>query len=414
MTTPEFQVRQLLLDCLSRAVPEIDPARMKSLAPGDWRELLDLARSQRVLCLLWGRITDKGLANDAPSAIRDTMQAALRRNTMRNLRYYGELRRLCEALQAEGIPLILLKGIHLAAGVYGNMGLREMNDIDVLVRREHLTRTADILMDMGYAAQKTILPENTTQTAHHLPPLVKPGHACIEVHWNLTRPGKSYSMDPDKLWNRAVPVTVAGCEALALAPEDLLLHLCLHTSYQHQFAFGLRPSCDIAEIAHCFRETLDWTGLAERANQRGWRRGVYLAFVLANELAGAGVQDQVLEGLRPVDMTEQEVDMVRRQTFTDKHEVNAIPLHFAELLQSPTWAEKARIFWQRIFLPREFLAANYGVPTDSWKIYPCYPRRVFDLLRRHFGRFRRYQAGDEQFMGVVERRRNIAQLLEPK
>ena len=225
-------------------------------------------------------------------------------------------------------------------------------------------------------------------------------------------------MAPDELWNRAVPVTVAGCAALALAPEDMLLHLCLHTSYQHQFAFGLRPSCDIAEIAHCFRETLDWNGLVERADHRGWRRGVYLAFVLANELAGAGIPDHVLESLRPVDMTGQEVDqevgMARQQIFTDKHEVNAVPLHLADLLQSPSWGGKARIFWQRVFLPRNILADCYGVPADSWGIYLCYPRRVFDVLRRHLGRFRRYQGGDELLSGVVDRRQKIARLLDLK
>jgi hypothetical protein len=55
-----------------------------------------------------------------------------------------------------------------------------------------------------------------------------------------------------------VPVQIAGCDSLTPSPEDLLLHLCPHISYQNRFAFGLPPSCDIAETISRFDSTLDW------------------------------------------------------------------------------------------------------------------------------------------------------------
>jgi hypothetical protein len=111
-----------------------------------------------------------------------------------------------------------------------------------------------------------------------------------------------------------------------------LLHLCLHTSYQHQFAFGLRPSCDIAETIACFGSTLDWRTLTERAERWGWQRGVYLALQLAKELAGADVPADILGRLQSTDVTEAILENARAQVFTDARFAISIPAPFAELL----------------------------------------------------------------------------------
>lgn len=212
-----------------------------------------------------------------------------------------------------------------------------------------------------------------------------------------------------------MPVHIAGCDALALSPEDLLLHLCLHTSYQHLFAFGLRPSCDIAETIARFGSTLDWQTITERAARRGWQRDGYLALQLARELADADVPADVpadvLERLRPADMTEAVLEIARAQVLTDKSFAISIPVPFAYLLESRRLWDKIRIFWQRVFLPRAIIAELYSVPMDSVKIYRCYPRRFVDVLRRHSHTMKKYQQNDAPLKALVERRSLIAKWL---
>ncbi|OPY76053.1 MAG: hypothetical protein A4E64_01704 [Syntrophorhabdus sp. PtaU1.Bin058] len=398
---------RLLVDCLKRGGPAVEAARLSGLTQEDRQAFLALAAAQRVRPLLWHRLTQKGLCDAVPAEAAEALRNASLRNTMSNLRLYGELRRLLFALKREGIPLILLKGIYLADALYGDIGLREMHDIDVLARPADLTRVADILMNMGYIPEQPIDADITINADHHLPTLVKKGCGSFEVHWNLTRSGDSYNIDPVGLWERSMPVHIAGCDAMALSPEDLLLHLCMHVSYQHRFAFGLRPLCDIAETIARFGPTLDWQVIIERAGLWGWQRGVYLALQLARELAGADVPAGIMEKLRPADMTEDVLEIACAQVFTDKNLVYSIPTPFAELLQSRGLWDKNRIFWERVFLPKAIIAAQYSVPADSARIYGCYLRRFVDVLRRHGHTMTQYRR-DEQVKAVVERTSRIA------
>ena len=197
METMEWKLCRLLVDCLKRDASAIDAAWLSDLSPECWQAFLALAATQRVMPLLWHRLRQKGLDAAVPVETAEAFRNASRRNTLHNLRFYGELRRLLSALKPEGIPLILLKGIFLADAVYGNMGLREMNDIDVLARPTDLARIAEILTGMGYTPPQPICVDTTLKSAQHLPRMVKPDHAAFEIHWNLTCPGESFNIDPD-------------------------------------------------------------------------------------------------------------------------------------------------------------------------------------------------------------------------
>ncbi|MEI6260114.1 MAG: nucleotidyltransferase family protein [Deltaproteobacteria bacterium] len=411
MEKADWELCQLLIDCLKKSGSNVDAIRLSGLSQERWQVFLYLAKTQRVLPLLWHRLRQKGLDTAVPVAAAETFKDAFRQNTLHNLRFYGELRRLLSVLKPEGIPLILLKGIFLADAVYGNMGVREMNDIDILARPTDLARIAEILTGMGYTPLSPISVDTTLKSAHHLPRMVKNGHAGFEIHWNLTCPDENYSIDPGDLWERAVSVHIAGCDALTLSPEDLLLHLCLHTSYHHQFAFGLRPSCDIAETIARFGSTLDWRTLAERAERWGWQRGVYLALQLAKELAGADVPSDILGRLQSMDVTEAVLESARSQVFTDARFAISIPAPFAELLESGRLRDKIWIFWQRVFLPKAIIASQYSVPMDSARIYCYYPRRFVDVLRRHGHTLKKHQQNDAPLKSLAGRTNLIANWL---
>ena len=130
----ESELRQLFLDCLKKKGPGIETARLSGLSPEDWQAFLSLATTQKVIALLWHRLREKGLDQAVPFKVAEVLQGGFRRNILRNLCLYRDLHSLLSVLNPEGTPLIVLKGIYLADVVYGNIGLRQMNDIDVLSR----------------------------------------------------------------------------------------------------------------------------------------------------------------------------------------------------------------------------------------------------------------------------------------
>lgn len=407
MELEQSKLYDILIAYLKKDKRGPEAAAVSALSAQDWHNLLALAAMQRITPLLWHRLKQKNLETLVPETAAAQLRESSRRNTLNNLRLNGEMSRLLAALETEAIPLIPLKGIVLANAVYENISLREMNDIDVLTRPGDLQRIADILTGMGYRPMQAISVNLIIQTAHHLPGFIKKGHAKIEVHWNITHPNKNYSIEPHGLWDRAVPVQISGCNALMLSPEDLLLHLCLHTSYLHPFTFGLRPFCDIAETIERFGSALDWRTVVDRACGQGWQRGVYLALQLAVELAGASVPDHVMEKLQPADMSETILETARTQIFTDKYFATSIPTPFAQLLKSRRLSDKIKIFWQRVFLPRAVIANAYSVPMDSLRIYGCYLRRFYDVIRRHGRTFKKFQKNDSAVKSLADRTKLI-------
>lgn len=402
---------KILTGLLRKDARAIDAAGLAALSAQNWRDLQALAALQRVMPLLWHRLKQKGLDRIVPAAAVASFREATRRNVINNLRLNEELGVLLSALAAEKIPLILLKGMVLSNAVYENIGLREMNDIDVLARPGDLERVAAIAADLGYRPPHPFNLGSAIQTGKHLPRLTKERHARIEIHWTITSIGQLYTIDPGGLWERAVPLRMDGRDALALSSEDLLLHICLHISYQHQFAFDLRSFCDIAEMIARFGPDLDWRIVEERAAQWGWRRGAYLALRLAKEVAGADVPIGVLERLRPTDMTDALLETARAQVFTDKGSLGTIPASFAGLLQSGSLLKKILIFGQRIFLPRSQIAAMYCVPLGSLRIYGCYLRRFVDVLQRHGQTLKKYHRNDASVKSLAERTNLIADWL---
>jgi hypothetical protein len=400
---------QLLLNCLKRGHSEEVAKNLYGISPARWQAFVNLAALHRLGPLIWNRIQEKGLTTMVPKEAAEKLQRSLLVNTTQNLRLYGELRRLLSALQPEGIRLILLKGIYLATAIYEQIGLREMSDIDVLARSSDLPRIVPIMMDLGYLPLDPIHMDVTFQAAHHLPRMVKEGVATFELHWNLVLPGESYSIDVDGLWKQAVPLQLVGYNALILSVEDLLLHLCVHASHHHQFHSGLRSLCDIAETIHRFNSAVNWHAIIEQAIIRKWDRGVYLTLRLTKEMVGADVPTFVLERLQPDDVPATLMERVRTHIFAHQ----GLSFHAAKLLESGNLWMKLRIFFRRVFLPKVNIAALYSLPADSVKIYGCYLRRFFFLLRRYGNTLKKFNEKDASTRALAERANSIAKWLMP-
>lgn len=345
----EERLIELLLGCLHREAGRVASADLAALSEEEWDSFLALAAEQRIRPLLYQRLNERGLAAAVPEPVLQKLRAAGRRTALSTMRFHAELAALAKALAGQGVPLLVLKGAHLAHSVYANAGLREMNDIDVLLRRDDLPAAVDFLTRRGYVPTQEVEIEVDTATMHHLPRFIKGGVAGFEVHWSLCRLNQSYSIDTGELWGRAAPVSMAGVAFFGLAPEDLLLHLCLHTSYQHEFIFGLRPSCDIAAVIERFGDGLDWEAVCERAQRWRWQRGVWLALRLAVELVGAAVPPAVLARLQPADADDRLVAVARQQIFTEKALSGETTARAISMRAQPTLAGKAAYAWRQLF-----------------------------------------------------------------
>lgn len=284
--TPEARV---LLAALHTDRSRFDDAPIGTLTPEQWDALVTIAGDQRVRPLLHQRLHETGQWQRVPQGTWQRLDAQCKRIAMRKILLHAELQRLLAALSDLGVPAIPLKGSYLGPRVYGNVGLREMDDLDVLVKRGDLGKSLALAQRLGFEAKGDINTHANEPVDHHLERLSR-NEIGLELHWTLV-PTRFASMavDPDDFWRRSEPPTTRGSQDWSLAPVDHLLHLCFHTSFHHQFEFGLRPSCDIVRLIAVHGGAIDWDDLRRTAEARGWSRGVSLALAVAANLFGAPV-----------------------------------------------------------------------------------------------------------------------------
>lgn len=145
-----------------------------------------------------------------------------------------EILRISDLFSKSAIPLRILKGIPLGIVAYGNAGLRNTGDIDLLIDEHHIAAADALLREAGY---RRIEPLNVELTARRFDYYVSHWkdfvyeHAdsgdSVELHWRLTRnramPGARLTREESISY-----VTLGSRQIPTLAFDDLFLYLCLH------------------------------------------------------------------------------------------------------------------------------------------------------------------------------------------
>jgi hypothetical protein len=367
---------QWLRDCLNRETDNLTITQLNSLSIVDWELIVQLAIKQDLAPLLHYRLKNTFPRLSFPEVLKPTLKETYFASLLRNTLLYSELTQVTQALQQEGISVIMLKGVDLAQNIYNNIALRSMSDIDILVRRTDLKKADEELGKLGYRKLEHQL------AYHHLPPFFKEGAPLIEVHWHIERPSNPFTIDIEELWQRAQPTTIAECEVLVLSPEDLLLHLCVHAAFHHLFQIGLRSLYDIAEVIYHNQNNIEWEAVCWRTQQWGANNSVYLALYLAQTLVGAAVPREVLDTLKPDDCDPRIITWAKAQLVHKFEEPVLPPTELIKWWKSKQILEKIYLFRQRVFLPRAKLAKIYSISPDLPPIY-FYYIRLKDLLVRH-------------------------------
>jgi hypothetical protein len=403
-------IQQLLLDCMHQDHARLTEDRLVALDEMGWRELFNLARIMRVRPLVLERLSKGGFKSLVPTTPWNELNQQCRQIAMTALRQQAELVAIVTDLAARQIPVIVLKGAYLRDAVYQNHALREMGDLDIMVRHEHLQQAADVVAARGYTSLKSgpVDVNVDAAVAHHLPRCIKRGVTAAEVHWNLTTSREPYAINPADLWLRPVPFRVGSITALALSPEDLVLHICLHASYQHEFAFGVRSLCDLEAVIRGYGTRIDWGAVRDRAVTWKWAPGVHAMLRLARDLVGAAVPGSVISSLRPANWREDMLETAREQLLADPSELIVLGAEVARLSGSESMGTRLKHLYRRICLSPDYLASQFSVPLDSSRwVFACLRLRRFgDLLNRYGRIVARVHIGQDRRLAIIADRKN--------
>jgi len=368
-----------LLRCLSDSrAPAID-SREPTTA---WKEVASLAAGHDLAPLLYTRLKNNDVRARVPVDVWEQLRLAYFSSANRNTRLYRGLRAVLVAFGNAGVPVIVLKGAFLAEAVYGDVAVRPMCDVDLMVPRADLPRARAILLGLGGTSEHATDIEWCCRTSAHLPAVVIHG-LIVEIHWTLVAPIGPVSVDVAGLWDRACPASIAGVDVLGLSPEDLLLHLCLSASCRNGLIGGLRPFSDIVETILRCRGEMDWSQIAARAQEWGGARYVGLTLQLARTMFGAELPGDVLERLVPGGPDQRVLEAAQEAVLAQTGYDRMIPLSY-DHLGAESVGDKARLLGRRVFLSREEMAAKYPASRNARHFWFYYVLRLRDVIRTYW------------------------------
>jgi len=269
--------------------------RETALESLDWPLVLDLARFHGVGPLLWRSITAT-CADLVPPAALTALRQVTQAGTLLNGALARETVRISRAFEERGLPAIPFKGAALAALAYEGANLRDFDDLDFIVPQARLAEAQDILSAHGYrplSQSRELFRDAHYHEPYHLY-VHETSRLLVDLQWVMAHEQFSFRLDRPDMWDRRISLSVDGGRISTIAPEELLIVLCVHGS-KHAWE-RLKWIVDVAALIGAQR--LDWDRVMSVANKWKCRRMLLLGLRLAQQMMNAELPPAIWSAVR--------------------------------------------------------------------------------------------------------------------
>ena len=349
----------------------------------NWARVVQVARKHRVIP--WVARYVQRFPDGVPDGIRESLHRLSKQIAMRSLLLTGELFRVLDLMANGGIRAIPFKGPMMGALCYGDLSLRECDDIDVLVPAQDVARATELLLTKGYdfvspcsdSDQECLMRTGWAFTFVH-----ERTRLHLDLHWKFTPSGFSFPFDVQRLWSRLKPVQLAGRQVLSFQPQDALLLHCVHGA-KHQWvrlewvyalAGFLRSNAD-----------LDWEDVLRQASTLRAQRMLFLGLKLASDFFGAPIPPQVARRVELDGSVSTLVSLVHKGLVSEEEvpvlEAQKYAFH---LRMRESWRDRLRYFVYRVSCEMTPTARDHeGIPLPAVLSGLYYVSRPFRLVNTY-------------------------------
>ncbi len=270
------------------------------LAQGlDWQRLTRLVEKHALISTLYLNLRSIDKSKLPTAAFKDLGQIYIQ--TLHNrVSMMSELVKLQSQFESSGIHAIYFKGLVLGELFYGDVNLRECNDIDILVHPEDALEAEKILLRNNYKyghdkmelwRQAEFL--QTPYSLRFLTQLPFHGQSTFDLHWLVFENGL-IKLPTSFLFSHAKKHCLLDVELLTLPPEILLILVCTHGVKSDWCR--LKWIVDVAQIIE--NSNLDWDKTLTLARETKAYSIVLLGCALASHLPDVTLPVVVMDALK--------------------------------------------------------------------------------------------------------------------
>ncbi|WP_456452208.1 nucleotidyltransferase family protein [Hydrogenimonas sp.] len=259
--------KEILQLCRLLALPDErkDAEVAEEIARGgiDWVELVGVANANLLTPALYMAMKRKNLLSlvDDPMLV-EFLKEVYDANEARNRGILEQIADIREILQSKKIPFLLLKGgAALTERLYPTLGMRTMNDLDIMMNPSFFDEGLALLKANGYVE----FGRDLKRWHHHTPRIDKEGYpAAVEPHFRVIFDRHiEYIPFNDET---SMPSRDSALEGVfVLEPTWHLYHVFLHSAVidknHRRWRLGLRYLYDFATLADRYGENVEWERL---------------------------------------------------------------------------------------------------------------------------------------------------------
>ncbi len=237
---------------------------------GDFNYIREKVREKKIFPLIY--YYNKNI----PEEIRGQFAEDFKKTIFRNLTIIEEAKEVISKLKINNLDFIMLKGWILSQTVYENIGLRPMDDIDILIKKSQKDATANILSSLGYEKCFSRMSKDTY--------LKREIMLYIDIHYEIITFSQLNSVvkwEEEDVWRNTRYVEVDGEEVRTLGTEENIIYLCYHLTFQHGCLEPL-SLVDVHKFIECYQQEINWEKVILLSRKINLSSCVGLVFLIIN------------------------------------------------------------------------------------------------------------------------------------
>ena len=293
----EFKLKpedKLILSCgHSQVNEELEKKIMKLVNLDlDWEYIVDMATRHRLKPLLYYNL-NKICPDNVPEDVLESLKEFYHSNVQKNLMMTGELVKVMKLLEKNGVNAITYKGPVLAQMAYGNVGLREFGDLDILVDKSDALKVIEIMAQTDYELYPSINIEDSFYlrfvTEHQF--VHRNSGVIIEIKWKFAGDFFTFPADSSFLTNDIINTDLNGFKVNNFSPDNQLLILAIHAG-KHDWT---RISWIMDITNYIKQHPVNWEYCMNKAEKLGVRKILLINLYLAWDLWGLELPNNILK-----------------------------------------------------------------------------------------------------------------------
>jgi len=227
-----------------------------------------------------------------PKKVKVNLSNWHKENLKRNMLLLGQLKIILSRCKDK---VVVLKGFSILSSTGQGIGQRFLLDIDLLALKD-FNLIVEELKGLGYEKKQDYSDYLQKKHFHHFVfhKDISGVLVSVELHHQTDKITSPFRIPTKQV--SLLETSFLGVKILGFSPEDLLIHISTHVSYDNLFFYSIRDLYDVKLLIE--KNKLSWSEVIDKSKKWNCSSFVYSVLFESSDLLGAGIPSQVLGMLK--------------------------------------------------------------------------------------------------------------------